>query len=72
ASGASATAEVVGGDADLLVLPSGLRIGNAAASTAEYRIGIPDGVRRVTVRAGGTTTTVETSRIGAEGVRIGL
>ncbi|HEX8696096.1 MAG TPA: hypothetical protein VF746_27010 [Longimicrobium sp.] len=72
-AGENATAEVAAGEAELLVLPAGLRIRNAAGSAAEYRVGVPAGVRRVTVRvAGGRTTTVEASRIGAEGRRIGL
>lgn len=74
AAGPSATAEVVAGtgEADLLVLPSGLRIGNAAQSTAEYRVSVPASIRRVTVRVGGGTTTVDASAIGAEGRRIEL
>ena len=73
AEGESATAEVLGGEADLLVLPSGLRIGNRAGSAADYRVSVPAGVRRVTVRVGGgAPTTVDAAEIGAEGRRIGL
>ena len=73
-TGETATAEVAAGtgEADLLVLPSGLRIGNEAGSAAEYRVSVPTSVRRVTVRVNGRAETVETSRLGAEGRRIGL
>lgn len=47
------TVQVKGGMADLLVLPSGIRIGNAPESTADYQVTLPAGVRQVRVRVGG-------------------
>lgn len=74
AAGETAVAEIVGaGSADFLVLPSGLRIQNAAGAGAEYRVSVPASVRRVTVRvAGHETATVDVREMGPEGRRIGL
>jgi hypothetical protein len=74
AAGETAVAEIVGaGSADFLVLPSGLRIQNAAGASAEYRVSVPAGVRRVPVRVGGREmATVDVREIGPEGRRIGL
>lgn len=53
-SGSEASAAIVGdpGDAELLVQPEGLRIGNRAAAQADYLVRIPPGVSRVTLRIG--------------------
>ncbi|HET7233415.1 MAG TPA: hypothetical protein VFJ16_25615 [Longimicrobium sp.] len=57
--GPAASAEVVGPQSvELLVVPSGLRIRNTAAASADYRVQVPDGVRRVHVRIGGGRETV--------------
>jgi hypothetical protein len=71
----AATAEVVAGtgDAELLVVPQGLRIRNAPESAAEYRVTIPASVRTVRVRVGeASTLLLRTPEIGASGVRVGL
>jgi hypothetical protein len=48
-----ATAQVTNGATEtMLVLPSGLRIENSAASRASYRVTLPASVREVTVRVG--------------------
>lgn len=48
-----ATAQVTNGGAEsMLVLPSGLRIENVAASRASYRVTLPASVERVSVRVG--------------------
>jgi hypothetical protein len=53
----SASARVLGGDGseELVVLPGGLRILNAAASTASYEIVLPPVVRNIEVRIAGRT-----------------
>jgi hypothetical protein len=53
----SASARVLGGDGseELVVLPGGLRILNAAASTASYEIVLPPAVRNIEVRIAGRT-----------------
>ncbi len=53
----SASARVLGGDGseELVVLPGGLRILNAAASTASYEILLPLVVRNIAVRVAGRT-----------------
>ncbi len=50
-----ASAEVVGGAGEtLLIMPSGLRVGNEVGSTASYVVELPgDGVRTVEIRVGG-------------------
>ncbi len=69
--GTTASAEVRG-PAELLVLPSGLRIANDPSSAAEYRVTVPASVRRVRVRVGGgAPTTVESDAL-AGGRRIEL
>ncbi|HLL46986.1 MAG TPA: zf-HC2 domain-containing protein [Longimicrobiaceae bacterium] len=74
AAGASATAEQIGGgeQADLLVLPSGVRIRNAPGATADYRVTVPASVRTVRVRVGEGRETVLTADEVAEGARVGL
>lgn len=64
--GPAASAEVMGTQpVELLVVPSGLRIRNTASTVAEYRVQVPDGIRRVRVRiAGGRETVVERAEIG--------
>ena len=48
-----ATAQVTSGtDETILVLPSGLRIENGAASVASYRITLPATVEQVNLRVG--------------------
>lgn len=56
------SAEVLRDDVgtDLLVLPNGLRVRNAAESTAEYRVMVPAHLRRVRVRVAGDAPTVLT------------
>jgi anti-sigma factor RsiW len=44
--------------AELLVLPSALRIANDPASVAEYRVTVPASVRRVRVRIGSAPPTI--------------
>ncbi|HET7464820.1 MAG TPA: hypothetical protein VFJ82_26490 [Longimicrobium sp.] len=57
--GPAASAEVLGPQSvELLVVPSGLRIRNTAAASADYRVQVPDGVRHVRVRIGGGRETV--------------
>ncbi|HEX6748196.1 MAG TPA: hypothetical protein VF092_12950 [Longimicrobium sp.] len=65
-AGPSAGAEVVGGDeVNLLVIPAGVRIGNADGTVASYRITVPEAVRRVRVRiAGGGEVVVPRAEIG--------
>ena len=64
--GAQATAQVTnGGSEALLVLPTGLRIENAAGSRASYRVTLPASVERITVRIGdGTPLTLEVGGAG--------
>lgn len=73
-SGQSASAEVVGAQAvEMLVVPSGLRIRNTPGASADYRVQVPDGVRRVRVRIGsGSEITVERAEIGSAGTRLPL
>lgn len=73
-SGQSASAEVVGAQAvEMLVVPSGLRIRNTPGVSADYRVQVPDGVRRVRVRIGsGSEISVERAEIGGAGRRIPL
>jgi hypothetical protein len=74
AAGASATAEQTGGgeQAELLVLPSGVRIRNAPGATADYRVTVPASVRTVRVRVGEGRETVLTAEEVAAGARVGL
>lgn len=74
ATGASATAEQTGGgeQADLLVLPSGVRIRNAPGATADYRVTVPASVRTVRVRVGDGRESVLTADEVADGARVGL
>lgn len=67
-------AEQVGGSepAELLVLPSGVRVRNHPASTAGYRITVPPGIRRVLVRVGGGPPVVLAPERLADGARIPL
>ena len=66
------TVQVQGGTADLLVLPSGIRIGNTPTSTADYQVMLPDGVRQVRVRiGGGAPRTITAARVAA-GERLDL
>jgi anti-sigma factor RsiW len=70
AAGAAATAEQTGGgaQAELLVLPAGVRIQGAPGATADYRVTVPASVRTVRVRVGGgreTTLTAEEVEAGA-------
>jgi hypothetical protein len=72
---AGASAEVVGGtgSADLMVLPAGLRIGNTAGSTADYRIALPASVRTVRLRiGGGPARTIRASELGSKPLRVDL
>ncbi|HEX8358519.1 MAG TPA: hypothetical protein VF613_00260 [Longimicrobium sp.] len=74
-SSSAATAQVVPGtgSADLLVLPSGLRIGNAPGSAAEYVIVLPPSVQSVAVRVGDASPVIyRASRMGGAGVRVPL
>jgi hypothetical protein len=71
----AATAEVVAGtgDAELLVVPQGLRIRNVPGSTAEYRVVIPASVRTVRVRVGqAPVLLLRTTEIGAQGTTVRL
>lgn len=54
ADGPDASAALVGdpGDAELLVRPDGLRIGNGRAAAADYVVRVPAGVTRVVLRIG--------------------
>lgn len=73
-NGAEVVAEVVPGtgDAELLVLPAGLRVGNEPGAAAEFRVGIPASVRRVRLRVGaGPERVVARGEMGEE-MRIGL
>ncbi|HEU4561041.1 MAG TPA: hypothetical protein VFS20_24530 [Longimicrobium sp.] len=72
--GPAASAEVLGAQAvELLVVPSGLRIRNTSIVSADYRVRVPDGVRRVRVRIGGAPeVTVERGEIGSGGTRLPL
>ncbi len=74
ADGQAASAEVLGAQAvELLVVPSGLRIRNTPDVAADYRVQVPDGVRRVRVRiGGGREITVERGEIGSGGTRLPL
>jgi hypothetical protein len=74
AAGASATAEQTGGgeQADLLVLPSGVRIRNAPGATADYTVTVPASVRTVRVRVGEGRETTLTAEEVAEGARVEL
>lgn len=72
-SSGAATAEVVAGTADLLVLPDGLRIGNAPGSAAEYVVVLPPSVRTVRIRVGDRApVTLRTATLGARGTRVRL
>jgi len=73
-AGTAALAEVLGAPGvELLVVPSGLRIRNAAGDAAGYRIQVPEGVRRVRVRVGaGRESVIERTSIGAAGVGLAL
>jgi hypothetical protein len=75
APSSTATAEVrapSGALADLLVLPTGLRIANSAGSVAEYHVAVPATVQRVRVRIGSAPAiTVPASGL-ARGRRIEL
>jgi anti-sigma factor RsiW len=70
-----ATAEVrapVGALADLLVLPTGLRIDNRAVSLAEYHVTVPSTVQRVRVRIGTAPSITVSAAELAQGRRIEL
>jgi hypothetical protein len=74
-SSSAATAQVLPGTgtADLLVLPTGLRIGNAPGSAAEYVVVLPPSVRTVTVRIGTSPPVVyRASELGGAGMRVPL
>jgi|GEM_PF-1398604 len=73
-AGTAALAEVLGAQGvELLVVPSGLRIRNAANDAAGYRIQVPEGVRRVRVRVGaGRESVIERTSIGPAGVGLAL
>ncbi|HEX8358567.1 MAG TPA: zf-HC2 domain-containing protein [Longimicrobium sp.] len=69
APGSTASAEVRApagtAPAELLVLPSALRIANDPASVAEYRVTVPASVRRVRVRIGNSPPIiVESTELG--------
>jgi hypothetical protein len=66
------TVQVLGGTADLLVLPSGIRIGNTPESTADYQVTLPAGVRQVRVRVGGGAPRVIPAARVAAGERLDL
>ncbi|HEY0153078.1 MAG TPA: zf-HC2 domain-containing protein [Longimicrobium sp.] len=71
----AATAEVVAGtgNAELLVVPQGLRIRNVPGSAAEYRVVIPASVRTVRVRLGqAPALLLRTAEIGAQGTTVRL
>ena len=74
AAGASATAEQTGGgaQAELLVLPAGVRIRNAPGATADYRVTVPASVRTVRVRVGERRETTLTADEVAAGARVEL
>ena len=74
AGGATATAEQLGGapQADLLVLPAGVRIRNAPGSTADYRVIVPATARTVRVRIGEGRERVLTAEELAGGARVEL
>jgi hypothetical protein len=74
AADTSATVEQTGGgeQADLLVLPSGVRIRNAAGATADYRVTVPASVRTVRVRVGNGRETTLTAEEVEDGARVGL
>ena len=73
AAGAAATAEQTGGgaQAELLVLPAGVRIRGAPGATADYRVTVPASVRTVRVRVGGRETTLTAEEVEA-GTRVVL
>lgn len=66
------TVQVQGGTADLLVLPSGIRIGNTPESTADYQVMLPAGVRQVRVRVGGGAPRLIPAARVAAGERLDL
>ncbi len=71
----TATAEVratIGALADLLVLPTGLRIANSGRSVAEYHLTVPATVRRVRVRIGAAPAIIIPAAELARGRRIEL
>ncbi len=57
-SGATASAAIAGGGAELVVLPDGLRIVNDAASTASYTVHLPASLARIEVGVGRAATRV--------------
>lgn len=69
---AEVTVQVQEGTADLLVLPSGIRIGNTPESTADYQVTLPAGVRQVRVRVGGGAPRVIPAARIAAGERLEL
>ncbi len=69
---AEVTVQVQEGTADLLVLPSGIRIRNTPESTADYQVTLPDGVRQVRVRVGGGAPRVIPAARIAAGERLEL
>lgn len=73
AADAAATAEQSGGgaQAELLVLPAGVRIQGAPGATADYRLTVPASVRTVRVRVGGRETTLTAEEVEA-GARVEL
>jgi hypothetical protein len=75
APSSTATAEVrapIGALADLLVLPTGLRIDNRAGSVAEYHVTVPATVQRVRVRVGAAPAITVPAAELARGRRIEL
>jgi anti-sigma factor RsiW len=59
-AGPEASAAIAGGEgpAELVVMPDGLRIVNAAASTRSYHVRVPPSVSRVVIEVGGTVIRV--------------
>lgn len=70
-TGAEATVEVLHGSAELLVLPDGVRVRNTPESSAEYRVVVPAGIRRVPLRVGEKTRVLTTTELSG-GIRLPL
>jgi len=71
--GDSATTVVFGGagTADLVVLPAGLRIVNAATSTASYEVRLPQHLTRVVVRVGSAAPVTFDPQAGSMEIELG-